>query len=443
MDRILSIGKRHDEVFQGEIADRIPYHRMNGKEYCVPAFTMYKSSEVLELQNASERVDKVYWKVLRFAQKYLPDSFLVNQLGILPALIPAARMEIPYHGVSRQDWIINDSGMKCIENNTDTPTGIPETSYLANELTSRYSSLPSTSPNMKSSIQESFAKLIEFYLLKGIKGTIAFSSYEWHLEDRINTEYVRECIDDLGYDSIYVPLSELEIVPNDGLYANGERIAILYRLYPLEYLVHDTDRDGCEKIGIALLNLVVQGKLALINPVQSVITQSKGFMALIWSLFERRDETEEFCGFSLFNDEDIQTIETYLLPSYYEATVFIQNETPYVAKSFWGREGKGTSLFDGNGALLHAESVNDIDDEESEIRHYYNNQPKIYQKRFPLQEVTIMTEDGPYSGYLLTGTYVIGGHCSGILPRIGDEITGDMAFYSPAVIIAEEEDYRD
>ncbi|MNW49345.1 Glutathionylspermidine synthase [compost metagenome] len=259
----------------------------------------------------------------------------------------------------------------------------------------------------------------------------------------MNTEYLRECVNELGHDCTYVPLSELEIIPDDGLYAGGERIAILYRLYPLEYLVYDQDDDGSKEIGIELLNLVVQGKLALINPVQSVITQSKGFMALIWSLYERREETVEFCGFALFNDEDIQTIETYLLPTYFEASVFIQNEIPYVAKGLWGREGKGTSLFDGKGTLVHTENLKDqgfvqgeLDDEELEIRSYYNNQPKIYQKQVSLEEAAILTEDGPYSGYLLTGAYVIGGKYSGLLPRIGGQITGDMAFFCPAVVTA-------
>ncbi|MNN39207.1 Glutathionylspermidine synthase [compost metagenome] len=78
----------------------------------------------------------------------------------------------------------------------------------------------------------------------------------------------------------------------------------------------------------------------------------------------------------------------------------------------------------------------ELDDEELEIRSYYNNQPKIYQQQVSLEEAAILTEDGPYSGYLLTGAYVIGGKYSGLLPRIGGQITGDMAFFCPAVVTA-------
>jgi len=433
MERVLHLGKTHDEVFHGEVSEKIPYHRMYGKEYCAPSVIQFTKEEIEAITTASETVDRIYWKVLRFVQQYMPDSFLVNQLGIHPALVQAARLEVPYHGVSRQDWIITPDGMKCIENNTDTPSGIPETAYLAGELVGKYTSLTPSSKSMRSTIQLSFQTLLDYYRSSGLEGIVAFSSYGTHIEDKTNTEYLREAVADLGYETMFVPLDELEIIPGDGLFADGKRISVLYRLYPLEYLVHDTDEESGQKVGEDLLSLVMEGKLGLINPVQSIITQSKGFMALIWSLYERNDETAEFCGFTLFDDDDMQSIETYLLPTYFENSVFVQEGTPFVAKGYWGREGKGTSLFDESGTLLQAEWGSDEEDRE-EVQEYYDNQPKIFQKQFPLQAIHILTENGPYSGYLLTGAYVIGGQYCGLLPRIGGKITGDMAYYCPAAI---------
>ncbi|WP_258171286.1 glutathionylspermidine synthase family protein [Paenibacillus sp. R14(2021)] len=438
MNRILSLEVSHAECFTGEIEASLPYHRMNGKQYCLPALTLYEQAEVDALQEAAERVDRIYMKVLRFAQRYLPDFFLTGQLGLHPALLTAARIEVPAHGISRQDWIIGPQGMKCIENNSDTPSGIPETAYAGNAIIDTYSSYRSASTAMRDTIQRAFTGLITHYAESGISGTIAFSSYGWHTEDRTNTEYIMEAVKALGYDVLYVPLEELEIIPNVGLFAGSQRISILYRLYPLEYLVHDTNEDGAEPVGEHLLDLVVQGRIGMINPVQSSITQSKGFMALIWSLYERRDETEAFCGFKLFDDDDVRTLESYFLPTYYEPSPFIQYGVPYAAKGYWGREGKGTALYDSQGAVDEMERGYDEAEREA-VQSYYDNQPKIYQQLFPMEEVVVETEEGPYSGRLLTGAYVIGGTFAGLLPRIGGKITGDLAYFCPAAIHTKEE----
>lgn len=433
MSYMYHLGRSHDKVFQGEIAAKLPYHRMNGKEYCVPSLVVFRSAELEQMRIAAESVDRLYWKVLRFTQRFMPDVFLENQLGIHPALIPAARMEVPYHGVSRQDWIRNNQGLKCIENNTDTPTGIPETAYLAEAIISAYSTYTSASSHMKEAIQQAFKQLIDYYQDLGLTDAIAFSSYSWHLEDKTNTQYLMEAVQELGYDTLFAPLEDLEIIPGDGLYVNGKRISILYRLYPLEYLVYDIDEATQRKIGEDLLQLIVDGKLGLINPVQSIITQSKGFTALIWSLYEHRAETEELLGHSLFEPQDIQAIESYLLPTYYDNSVFIQTQTSFVAKSYWGREGKGTALYDESATLEQVEWGHH-EAEVQEVQTYYDNQPKIYQQRWIMQEVELQTEDGPYTGYLLTGAYVLGGKLAGLLPRIGSKITGDMAYYCPAAI---------
>lgn len=434
MPFIHNLGLLHDEVFQEEIAHHIPYHRMYGKQYCVPSLTVLHPEEEARIQRAAEQIDQIYWKVLRFTQRYMPDSFLIKQLGLHPALIPAARIEVPYHGLSRQDWIMYNDELHCIENNTDTPSGVPETAYLANELIAGLQHYRSSSVAMRSTIQQAFDRLIRYYRGAGLHGKIACTSYGWHLEDKVNTEYVLHAIQELGYDAIFVPLEELEIIPNDGLYANGERISILYRLYPLEYLVYDTDEETGEQVGLDLLELVVQGQLGLINPAQSCITQSKGFMALIWSLYERREQVKEYLGEDLYDPEDIQAIENHLLPTYYEDSVFQINQTPFVAKGYWGREGKGTSLYNEHGSLEHIEYGRN-ETEMEDVQQYYDKQPKIYQQRCLMQPVQVETEEGIYNGYLLIGAYMIGGTYSGLLPRVGGMITGDMAYYCPAAII--------
>ncbi|RPK26137.1 glutathionylspermidine synthase family protein [Paenibacillus xylanexedens] len=450
MRQVVQLPFSHEEVFQGETEQQIPYHRMYGKQYCVPALTVYSPSEVEELRAAAEAVDGIYCKVMRFIQQYMPDSFLEHQLGIHPGLIPTARMEMVTGGITRQDWIIGEAGPKCIENNTDTPTGIPEAAALENILVglAEPAALIAPSAEMDARIQACFKMWLEFYAEQGLQGPVTFTSFGEHVEDRTNTEYLMRRCQEAGYEVFYAPLEELEIVPGEALYHQAREINLLYRLYPLEYLIDDRDETTGVEIGAALLDLVREGRLGLMNPVQHVLMQSKGFMAAIWSLYERNEQTPEYCGFTLFNEAEMDVISRYLLPTYFSAEPFELNAIPYVAKSYWGREGRGTLLLDGetNNAFgkqdmehplnetLESNLATATTDEDEEVTAYYENQPKIYQQLVPMEQVVIETENGAYSGYLLTGVFVIGGRLAGVLPRVGEKVTGDMAYYCAAAV---------
>lgn len=450
MREVYSLPFSHEEIFSGEAGEQIPYHRMYGKQYCVPALTVYTPEELEELQTATEAVDAIYSKVMRFIQRYMPDSFLEHALGIHPGLITAARMEAVTGGITRQDWIIGEAGLKCIENNTDTPTGIPESAALESILIGRTEDQTWTAPSMHmdARIADCFRSWLSFYAEQGLEGPVTFTSYGDHIEDRTNTAYLMERCREAGYEVLYAPLEELEIVPGEALYHQGREIRLLYRLYPLEYLIGDRDETTGVDIGAALIELVREGQLGLMNPVQHVLMQSKGFMAAIWSLYERNEQTPEYCGFTLFDEAEMEVISRYLLPTYFTAEPFEQSDVPYVAKSYWGREGRGTILLDHQAdSLSHVERqlesditgdipvvLNKEDDEDEEVAAYYENQPKVYQQLVPMEQAVIQTEDGEYSGYLLTGVFVIGGRFAGMLPRVGEKVTGDMAYYCAAAV---------
>ena len=289
---------------------------------------------------------------------------------------------------------------------------------------------------MDARIEDCFRFWLTFYAEQGLEGPVTFTSYGEHVEDRTNTAYLMERCREAGYEVWYAPLEELEIVPGEALYHQGREIRLLYRLYPLEYLIGDRDETTEVDIGAALIELVYNGQLGLMNPVQHVLMQSKGFMAAIWSLYERNEQTPEYCGFTLFNEAEMDVISRYLLPTYFTAEPFEQSAVPYVAKSYWGREGRGTLLLDHTAVQDTAEVVNTDDDEDDDegVTAYYENQPKVYQQLVPMEQAVIQTEDGEYSGYLLTGVFVIGGRFAGMLPRVGERVTGDMAYYCAAAV---------
>ncbi|USB31883.1 glutathionylspermidine synthase family protein [Paenibacillus sp. YPG26] len=427
----------YEEVFDGEIAREIPYYRMYGKQYCLPSFVMYKEHEITELRTASEQVNRIYGKALRFAQQYLPDSYLIDQLGLEPAMIPAARIPLPWSGIERQDWIIGEHGMKCIENNTETPTGIPEAAYLERELVRRCMDASGPSAHMDEALTWTFKDMVADYSARGLGNKVTFTCMGEILEDSMNTKYLMRRCKEAGIEVNYVPLEELRIVPGVGLYHGTERITILYRLYPLEFLIHDREEGSGVLVGEELMKLAAEGKLALINPAQNIITQSKGFMATIWSLYERNELTEEYLGFKLFDAEDMEIISKYLLPTYFTNEPFLLTGEPYAAKGYWGREGKGTDLYDLKGleiSRLSSDTAGTPEDTSPEEADYYDSMPKIYQRLYPMSPAVVPTELGDYHGYLLTGVYVFNGTSAGVLSRIGAKVTGDLAYYCPAAI---------
>ena len=434
MERIFSLPLNHDELYTEEISKIVPYHYLYEKEYCSTSLVLYSFEEQEELKLASETMNKLAFKVLRFVQRYLPDLYLIKQLGIHPSLVEPARIEIPYHGVSRQDWIMGEAGPKLIEFNYDTPTGIPETAYLSNIIIDQHSSFEKSSAYMDQAIQESFDKLLSFYQSKGFNGVIAFSCYDWHIEDLYNTKYLIHLVEQLGYQVILAPLEELKVVENEGLFYNNQKIDIWYRLYPLEYLVHDVDDQGF-KTGESILKLVTEHKLAVINPCQSLIIQSKGFLALMWTLAEQNELLQELWQVKepLFSKEEVELIQKYLLPSYFKPDYFKQKEMDWVEKAFFGREGKGTAIIRYNKQDKYEININ----EDENIQQYYSSQPNICQKLYEMPQVTLRTEGRLYEGYLLTGVFVIGEQFAGILSRVGDLITGDLAYFCPSAVLKE------
>ncbi len=352
MRTMYNLNVPHSQLFVDELTERIPYHTMYGKPYCLPALTIYSAAEYAALALACERVHGLYRKTLQFVQQHLPHSYLTDQLAIHPVLARIACLPVNWDGLTRMDWIIGTDGqLKCIENNTETPTGIPETAYLEAKLLHYAREFHPASAQMNDCLQTMFVTAVQYYRQRGLGGKLYMTSYDWHDEDRINTLYMLEQCQLAGIEAEFVPLEQLRIVPHEGLYSGDARIELLYRLYPLEYLVEDREQNSGRLVGLDLLELIEAGKLGLINPVQHIITQSKGFVATLWSLYERNDELVDYAGFRLFTPEECSWIERYMLPTYFTPEPFIQTGIPYVSKSYFGREGQGTELVEQPGMI--------------------------------------------------------------------------------------------
>ena len=158
-----------------------------------------------------------------------------------------------------------------------------------------------------------------------------------------------------------------------------------------------------------VLEIVAEGRLALVNPPAAMLAQSKATQALIWSLYEDG---------SFFSPEERAAIAAHMLPTYFENRFL--GRCPYVTKPVYGREGGAVTIYGSDGVAWTR------DDECN-----YWEQPLVYQQYVALPKQTVRTLNGLYCGRIIYGTFLVGGRGSALVARVGSRITGNMAYYQP------------
>jgi len=373
---------------------------MHNCQYATIEPLAMKKELLHKIKTATEDCGKIYQKAVGFVLK---SDNLLRLLGIPETAIEFCRLEydpnMPVTVIGRFDFAINGSDenaeIKLLEFNSDTPTGVVEASEL-NALIARLCHKENPNWMFTGNVKKAF----ERFIFKDYQN-IVFTSLGWHQEDR-GTVLAELAFS--GLPARYVPLDKLSVAA-DGIVDDREnRIDLLYRLYPIEWFAREDD-------GIKLIELVADGKLDLLNPPSAFVAQSKVMMAVIWELFTKTD---------YFNQVEKETVARYFLPVYLDNTYF--NGRPYAAKPAFGREGGGVYLYNGQGEM----------DDFVENKEYKNNM--VYQERVTLPLQKINTWSGAYTGRLLVGSFLIGGEFSGLLLRVGEEITGDLAYFLPVTL---------
>ncbi|MGC5328380.1 glutathionylspermidine synthase family protein [Brevibacillus sp. SYSU BS000544] len=407
--KVIQLPATHEEAF-ASTRNWCDWDRMYGKQYLVPSLLVFSKERVKQYARITEQAYQLFQKALRYTQQYIPDAYLIHQLGVPEPLVHAARKYVPIDAITRFDLAICGDDVFILEYNADTPTGVVETAYVAESVIRRYSTYQNPSGHMNETIKHAIQQSIKYYRSEGFDGKIVFSATKHSNEDIGTVQYAQVMSE---VDSIYTHLEDLRLRP-DGLYTNEERASIWYRLYPWEHLPHDQDIDGFP-VGKALIECLNEERLATISPVQSIITQSKGFQALLWELAELRHP--------LFDEADLAFMMKHMLPSFLESSPFTSKGIPFVSKPLFGREGGAVTLYDAAGKI----------DESDQSEHYWE-QPSIYQQRVDLQQLRIQTDEGEVDGYLLLGAFCIGGKFGGLLPRVGGRITGNLAYFMAAAM---------
>ncbi|MEJ8545599.1 glutathionylspermidine synthase family protein [Brevibacillus borstelensis] len=388
------------------------WDRMYGEEYALADIRLVTDEFRQELSYATSQLDRVFAKAVPVLQK--ADDTLLLELGVPEPALRAVRTvipQVPATVVGRFDFAQTTEGLKMLEYNSDTPTGIVE-AFCVNEYACRFFGRKNPNRGMEQGIARAFQNMLEAYRRQGYQTEhIWFSSLDWHEEDKGTTLYL---LKKSGLPARFAGLEQLRVC-EDRLYVlDGEDLTpvdVLYRLHALEKLAGERDEDGYPT-GAHVLQLIADKKLAIINPPSAFLLQSKAIQALIWNLHE----ADEF-----LTHEEHGIISSYMLPTYFENR--FAGAAPYVTKPVFGREGGGVALFDADGTVA-----------EKDQEEFYWDQQMMYQKRVELPVVTVSTSDGQREGRLLWGSFLIGGEPSAIIARVGGPITNNMSYYLPVGI---------
>lgn len=386
------------------------WDRMYDEEYALATILPIAESRRREIAEATERLGAIIGKTVQIARQSGEELF--RELGLPEATWRAVRIAVSERHptvVGRFDFAWTDEGLKMLEFNADTPTGIVEAFHVNGRICAEYG-MADPNEGMASHIGEAFREAVEAYRLDGYRtDSIVFSALDWHEEDAGTTRYVMRQSGLAG--TRFAALADLRVFGDRlCLLRDGEHepIDLLYRLHALEKLAEDRDTDGYPT-GARVLDMIAERRLAVLNPPSALIAQTKALQALIWNLYEAGQ---------FYADEEREAIRAYMLPTYLENR--FEGRCAYVTKPILGREGGGVTLYEADGTFL-----------ERDGEALYWEQPMIYQQRVELPVVPVRHEGGTADARLLWGSFLIGGRASAIVARAGGRITGNLAYYVP------------
>lgn len=385
-----------------------------GLEYGLYGVKTFPREVVNEINYATEELWKVFKKVKEYIKGVSYEEFVkLGYSGDMYELIQSDYVDNDTV-VSRFDFIVKDGQIKMIELNNDTPFLLMETFYMNHFMCDELEIEPTHILNDFGLTSSYISGIIDCAVYIGFQGSldklnivVACQDYEVDKEEYLTVGFIYNLLEPHFKNISFVDIATLRVVSEDengyerGLYTEDMRkIDVLIRpAHPIEFLLDDVSEDG-ERIGLEILKMVGERRLAMLNPPSSYILQSKVTMALLCGLY----------NLGYFNEHERNIIEKYLLKTSLRNKVFVNNKIDYVEKPVLSREGQSVRIFK-NGEKI------------TSTQNLYDNVKMIYQEYFEMPSDKVVINGEEVEKKYLIGSFIVNNRANGLACRYGNDIT--------------------
>ena len=380
--------EQHRELFSWSELDDYAYYGV------IPV----EPATIAQIEQAAQDV----WRVLLSASAVmqgLSDEQLATY-GYLPETFDLLRSTAQPPFIARCDFAVTTEGIYLLECNAEVATFVVET-FKMNGLLAQHFGYEDPNSASESILSEGLNHYLE--IAAGVVGkspedcNIIFAAIGDAPEDVGTAEYLASLSE---YPAAFCPIEAISMDEEAAYDDDDEPIDILYRVYPTEWMVADRD----PKTGVSLWDylepLVFERKLALINPVNSMVIQNKALLALVTELYGNQIESPLS-----------QIVHRHFLPTYMPPEAL---EPPYVAKPTFGREGSEVQIVRKTATLFNPSPE-------------YAAFPKVYQKYVEMPQLTL--EGTTYTQQF--SCFLINGRPTGVAVRVGNLVINNMARFVP------------
>lgn len=338
---------------------------------------------------------------------------------------PMARIDFAYHPQT--------GTFHLLEVNADTPCLFVEAFKATDKAIEHYCQdaagkemlAAQTNYDLTHQIGAAFSQIFLSHIKNGwksLQNTFVFSACDDCLEDRETAIYLKEVVERHfsqaeNFRCLYVPLADL-LLKDGFLYADKDgalvKVDMLYRLYPLEFLIEDRDENGRET-GKALLNVYRDKHLILANPPSAFLYQTKYMQSFIFDILlqgksmaenSRWKDHGDLFGYFLPTGNSVEELAAAMGKDKHREDFHI------VAKPALGREGSDIEIF----------SYRAYCDNREEFLTRHKNKDYIYQ----LYTETIKKKVGYLADKeydVIFSCFVLNGEPSAVVCRLSEGVT--------------------
>ncbi len=378
--------------------DRIPeniisqrgYDYLLEDEYVVPEGIILTQEEVNEFEKAGHTLYELFKGELREMVHTRNFDFLNLPPKMVDLIIHSFQGDHK-HLVGRFDFAGGIEGLplKVLEFNADTPTMMPESSFVQDAFFDIYTDARSQYNSLEEDIKVFFNHLL---IAQSDKEPTLITTSLGYPEDRKHAEFIMECAVSQGFAVAYADLAEIEFAPGEGIFIQADdggsvQADYLYKMIPWEFICFEEP----ELLDI-LHNLIMNDLVHVFNPPYTLVFQSKVFLHHISQKYS----------------------SPYFLQSSRDPSSF--RGRSYVEKVSFGRLGENIKIFNEIGQV--------IEQTPGDFGHF----EKVY------QEFTQLYKD-QFDEYYQLGLFLVDDHGSCMSFRRADKlIIDDDAEFIPHFI---------